>query len=448
MMQKKIFLILPLPVILVLLNLPFMFGGMVVGGNVTVEFIFMDAGIFALFSIVAFLRNRIARLYIFLALLSISLSFVFLISNEFRFTLFFAASSLIALRFFFMTKGRSDFSVGAVSFTVLAVLLLLSTSLRFLPINTISSSTGYVFSIYDNAAPAGVPFTYSFGLVFSLGDFSLTVSPITAILFPLIAYLTADNTFLIIGRYRSNGASSLAAIAVTAIACQCENTIGIISATVTSSVLSALPYFIFLSAGLLLLTNFYLRHPRRIRFPEINGIVILAVLIPILTTEFAIVYSGMIYDLAAFGFNSFLSLLSGFLLGLIFPFKRTVPLYSVFIAFAIQTVLFLPFPIAEALSSPLFFEIYTLSGMVSGLIVSLSFRNRERISRISLFEFVFSMETMIAALLLYLSLYSFPIFSGYSEIAVIDFSVFILVVSVPAMWLSNVYLLSVRAFGS
>ena len=54
----------------------------------------------------------------------------------------------------------------------------------------------------------------------------------------------------------------------------------------------------------------------------------------------------------------------------------------------------------------------------------------------------------MTAVFLYITLFSISIFTGFSEIAVIDFSVFILILSLPVMWFSNIYLLSVRTFGS
>ena len=324
---------------------------------------------------------------------------------------------------------------------------MLSTSLRFIHLGT-AQSTGDLYSIYSDASPAGVPFTYAYGLVLVLGPFSLTISPITAFLFPLVAYLTSANTFLIINTFRTRGVSSVTAIVVTAIACQCENTIGIVSGTVSSLALSVLPYFIFISVALLILTNVYLHRPRKMRVPEVNKLSMLLLFISILAVEFAIVYTGMIYNLAVFGFSSFLTLFSGFLLGQMLKINLRMPVYIVILPFVIQTVMFIPSLIRGALTSPTVFELYTIAGMTAGLLISLSFRNRTELSKITIFEFVFSMETMVAAVLLFLSIFSVSFFTGYSEIAVVDFSVFILIVSLPLMWFSNIYLLSARTFGS
>lgn len=447
-MQKKLLNALPLVAIYILWNAPFLLKGFTVQSGVLGEFILLEVGVLAFFTVAALYAGRLGRLYFALSLWSIIFGVTFGIVSEARFSPFFFVAFVIAIRFFLSNREKGDLSVGSASVALFFILLLLSTSLRFVHLNSVTPNSGYLFSIYDNTSHLGVPITYVYGLVFAIGQVSLTLSPITALLFPLIAYLTADNTFLIVRSFRSIGGSSITAAIVTAIACQCENTIGLISGTVSSLALSILPYFIFLAAGMLILTNFYLHRPRKLLVPRINRLSTLLFFILTLAVEFAIVYTGAIYNLAVFGFNSFLSLFSGFLLGQATGVKWRMPVHYVAFAFALQTVLFIPSLIRYALVSPPFFELYSVAGMAAGFIISLSFRNRDNLSRIGIFEFVFSMEAMIASVLLYLTLFSVSFFSGYSEIAVIDFSVFILLVSLPAMWFSNIYLLSVRAFGS
>ncbi len=447
-MSKKHLNALPLLPIYLLWNIPFLFSGFVVQRDILFELILMQVGVLAFFSLLAVYRRRIGRLYLLLSVASVAFALIFAISNEVRFSLLFFGTFAIAARYFLLTRQKNDLVVGSAASAILLLLLVLSTSLRFVHLNSILPGPGYVYSIYNDASTAGIPLTYAYGLVYVVGPFALTVSPITAFLFPLIAYLTADNTFMIIDAFKSNGVTSFSAIFVTAIACQCENTIGIISGTVSSLALSVLPYFIFMSVGLLILTNVYLHRPRKLRMPNVNKIVILVMLMSVLTVEFAIVYTGMIYNLGVFGFNSFLTLISGFLIGQMLRVRRSMSVYYVLFAFAIQSILFVPYLIRTALVSPTFFEVYSLAGLSAGFLISLSYRNRSVTSRIGIFEFVFAMESMIAGILLYLALFSVSFFSGYSELAVIDFSVFILVVSLPAMWFSNIYLLSARSFGS
>lgn len=447
-MRKIVLNALPLIPIFILWNIPLIFGGFVLQGNILWEFIFLELGALVFFSILAILSERVGRFYLIISVASLIMVMAFLIANIPRFSLFYAVSFVISIRYFLSNRSKGDVPVGSTSILILVILLILSTSLRFVHLTSVQPGSGYIFSIYDNSPPIGIPFTYAYGLVMVLGPISLTFSPITGFAFPLIAYLTSDNTFRIIDFSRSGGAISLSTVIVTSIACQCENTIGIISGTVSSFALSILPYFIFLSIVLLILTNLYLRHPIKLRLPRVSNISIVVLFISILSVEFTIVYSGMIYDLAVFGFNSFLTLFSGFLFGRILRIRRRLPIYFVLFAFSVQIILFFPSLIRYALVSPSFFEVYNLMGLLAGFLISLSFSNRNNLSRLTIFEFVFSMETMIAAVLLYLAIFSVSFFSGYSELAVIDFSVFILLISLPAMWFSNIFLLSTKAFGS
>ena len=114
--------------------------------------------------------------------------------------------------------------------------------------------------------------------------------------------------------------------------------------------------------------------------------------ISILAVEFAIIYTGMIYNLAVFGFTSFLTLFSGFLLGQTLKINWKMPVYIIILPFVIQMVMFAPSFIREALTSPSVFELYTIAGMIAGLLISLSFRNRNVLSKITIFEFVFSID--------------------------------------------------------
>ena len=446
-MKKSLLNALPLISIFLLWNAPFFFKGYVIQGAILLELLGLTISLFTFLSVSAIYFKRLGALYLILSLSSAIFAIVFGVAGSLRFVLFYLASFAIASRYFLSLRERGDLAVGSASVGLLLLLLALSTSLRFIHLGTLQS-TGYLYSIYNDASPAGVPFTYAYGLVFVLGPFSLTISPITAFLFPLVAYLTSANTFLIINTFRTRGVTSVTAIVVTSIACQCENTIGIVSGTVSSLALSILPYFIFISAALLMLTNIYLHRPRKMRIPEVNKLSMLLLFISILAVEFAIIYTGMIYNLAVFGFSSFLTLFSGFLLGQLLKINWRIPVYIVILPFVVQTVMFAPSFIREALTSPTVFELYTIAGMIAGLLISLSFRNRNVLSKITIFEFVFSMETMIAAVLLFLSIFSVSIFTGYSEIAVVDFSVFILIVSLPLMWFSNIYLLSARTFGA
>ncbi|MCL4333954.1 MAG: hypothetical protein M1290_00955 [Candidatus Thermoplasmatota archaeon] len=439
----------PFAITVLLWNVPFFLGGIVVEGNVLLEVIIGEAVIFSGILLVSHLRGRLGRLYLISSYISMAILVTLVETGLWRFALFSAVAFLISIRFFLTSRKRLDFSTGTLAFLIFMLILFLSTSLRIVHSSlTGTGATGYLFSIYNNSSPAGVPFTYAYGIVAGLRGVTLTLSPLTAVFFPLIAYLTADNTMLIVKGSATGRTVSATGAVVAALACQCENTIGILSGTVSSLALSILPFFIFLSAGLLIATNVYLHNPIKMKLPRIKTWVVVTAFLIILAIEFLIVSTGLVYDLALFGLVSFLSIISGFLLGMVIPLKRSIPVYSVIFAFAIQAVMFWPHLISAALVTPSVFEAYNISGLVAGIILSLSFRNRSAMTKVGLVELIFSMETMITAIFLYITLFSLSLFNGFTEIAVIDFSVFILLLSLPLMWFSNIYLLSVRAFGS
>jgi hypothetical protein len=446
---NELLLTLPYVSTVLLWNIPFFLRGVIVEQNVLLELVISETAIFGGLLLTAVLREKLGRLYLMTFYLSIGLMVVLIAEGLWRFAPFYVVSAAISIRFFLLKKGRSDLATATIAFSILMLLLILSTSLRFITfLEPNQTAQGYVFSIYSDSTPLGIPFTYAYGIVIGLKGATLTLSPLTAVFFPVIAYLTADNTVLIIRGYRSGSAFSVSSAVVVALACQCENTIGILSGTVSSLALSIIPYFIFLSAGLLLLTNLYLHNPVKLKLPKFRSWLIVLLFIATLGAEFAVVSTGRVYNLALFGFISFLSIISGFLLGFAIPIRKSLPTYSIIGAFAIQMVMFWPFLIREALIFPSVFEIYNFSGLAAGLILSLSFKNRRTVTKVGLIELIFSMETMVTAAFLYLTIFSVSIFSGFSELEVVDFSVFILAASLPIMWFSNIYLLSLRAFST
>lgn len=447
--RRRIIGVLPILFIIILWNIPLLIGNFYLQKSITLETILLEMASFSFFVILGLISGHLGRIYLFLGYLSLMVSFLFVFSGLLSLSLLYVASSLISLRFFSSWRGKGDITTITIAFTLLMILLLLTTSIRFLSSASVSSLyQGYMFSINDNSQLAGIPFTYYYGVVLSMPRAALTFSPIILFLFPMISYLTADNTVLIAKKFSSEGFTSVSGPVFTVIACQCENTIAVVSGTVSSFTLSVLPFFIFLSAGLLLGTNIYLHKPKRMHIPSFNKTYGLILLLLVMIAEFAIVYRGLINNLSYFGIYSFLSVGSGLLLGLSIPFSRKVSLIWVIFAFGVQIMLFIPFIIEAALTSVLFFELYNIAGFGAGIILSLSIKGRRRISRIGIVEFIFSMETMISALFLYLTLFSISIFSNYQGVAVLEFSVLILLLSIPIMWFSNIHLINVRMFYS
>ncbi|MEM0136227.1 MAG: hypothetical protein QXU18_13555, partial [Thermoplasmatales archaeon] len=214
-MEKRVVNLLPLIPIFLLLDSPFIFRGFIIQSNVLTEFVVLQIAVFLAFSALAYIANKMGRMYLILSLLSLALASIFTAAGSTRFIPLFFVSFIISIGFFMITRKRGDLAVGSITMIVLAILLVLSTSLRLVHSIYPQPGPGYLFSIYNDSPPVGVPFTYAYGLVFVVGQFSLTLSPATAFLFPLIAYLTADNTILVINSFRSNGVVSISAVVVT-----------------------------------------------------------------------------------------------------------------------------------------------------------------------------------------------------------------------------------------
>ncbi|MEM0141570.1 MAG: hypothetical protein QXN66_06025 [Thermoplasmatales archaeon] len=439
---KKTF---PIIIVFLLWNIPFFFKEVIFDRNAMVEFLSIEAVLFVFFTFISIKFDIHLRFLFLLSMLSVAASILVSISGFLYLAPFYLVSALVAMKPALHERKRDDIAVALVSSLIFLALLLISTSLRILPVNTVQHHI-FLFSIYNNAPAVGVPITYAFGLVISLGKVTLTVSPLILIVFPAVAYLASSNTFLII-RSPTPG-TSVASAAVTALACQCENTVGILSGTASYLAFAIVPYLVFFSVVMLVVTNLFLHKPRPL--PKLNfgvGLFLLLFLVS-MVAESALIFSGLVFNLWIFGLNSTLTLFSGFFLGQIVPFRHREPLPLIGIAFSLQLMLLIPFVIGKALVSPLYFEIYSLLGIVSGLLISLAMRNRRKISKIGIIELVFSMEAMLSVIFLYLSLNSVVFFPGYSQVAVLSFSLFLLFVSIPVMWFSNIFLLSARFFGT
>ncbi|MGC8645428.1 MAG: hypothetical protein ACP5UO_04070 [Thermoplasmata archaeon] len=440
-MKTKDFL--PLFVIVVLWNVPLMFPGVVLQKSSLIELLALESVFFSFIYMVSSRLRIFHRFLYILFLLSCAAAVLLIFSGEINEATFYFLAAIIAIRYSLAESSKEDFAISSTAFSILMLLLFLSTSLRILPTGR---EVLYIFSIYDNIPPAGVPITYAMGIVISIGRVTLTISPITSILFSLVAYLAAANTFLVIRTAPHN--SSMVSAAVTALACQCENTIGILSATASYLVLAVLPYISLFSVAMLIATNRFLHNPRHMRGFRFTPGSSLFLFLALMAVESFLTFSGLILNLWVFGLSSLVTIFSGFFLGQIIPFRRKAPLASLVAAFAIQILLLFPQPIVMALSSPIFFEMYATLGIISGLLISMAMRNRIQVARTGIIELVFSMEAMISVAFLYLSLNSIPLFPGFTDLAVLFFSLFLLLISVPVMWFSNIFLLSARAFGA
>ncbi|MEM0138782.1 MAG: hypothetical protein QW100_03545 [Thermoplasmatales archaeon] len=442
MFAKKFITVL---VTFLLWNVPLLLRSVIFDADALLELVVIEIALFLIFATVTERIGIFSRFILILSFLSLSLCVFAFISGMPYLAPFYLLAGIVGFRYGLSKGKRDDLIVSSLSFAILITLLFISSSLRIL-LHSGFQDHIFLFSIYNNAQPAGIPITYSFGIILSSGRVTLTISPMILVFFPAVAYLASANTILIV-RSTTPGTSIVPA-AVTALACQCENTVGILSGTASYLALAIVPYLVFLSVAMLLATNFFLHRPRKLPGINIGRGPFLFLFLASMIAESFLVFSGLVFNLWIFGLNSILTLFSGFFLGQVIPFRRREPASLIALAFLIQLSLLIPPVVGMALISPLYFEMYAFAGIISGLLISLALRNRGRVSRISIIELVFSMEAMLSVIFLYLSLNSVAFFPRYSQVAVLSFSLFLLLVSIPVMWFSNIFLLSARFFGT
>ncbi len=374
---------------------------------------------------------------------SVVASFLLGLSGQLGLSSIFMLAAVISVLPILLNFSRKEFESATFTFAFFVLLALLSTSLRFfVPSTSIGYYSGYVFSIYDNASPAGIPFTYYYGMVIGLRNASITFSPVILLTFPLVSFFAVKNTYLIlerIGRLNTTGSVN---VFVTSLACQCENTIGLISGTASSFAISILPSLLFISLFFLILTNVYLRArklpmlriERRLFFPlSFAGLVAFQTYLNL---------SGLLTELVFFGLLSFTSVILGIFIGLYLPFTGKAPRYLLLVAVLLQAASLIPFFIQKALDQTLYFEVYEIAGILSGFLFGYIIKNSVSFFRAGVIELVFSMEVMMTVFVLYLSIFHIGPFNFVPLNQIVEFAVAILLISLPMMWASNIYLLS------
>ncbi len=402
-------------------------------------FIIISAAVISL--IVMFYGSSIP--FVIISFLSGFSGILFLYFGPVNISTFFILASLISIGAAFRKRKMNEIFQGIIASSFIILLLFLSTSIRisnaFLSPGTFA---GYLFSIYDNASPIGIPWTYFDGIVVSIGRVTLTFSPLTATLFPIISYLTSNNTFMIIRKYRRifwNGGLSTT---LSILSCQCETTIGVVSGTASAYLLSFIPFLIVISLILLILTNLYLRDILKFSYLSLNrGVLFIIFILTILFEELIISY-GLIGNMMFFAALSFLSMLSGLLAGQIIPVKNRFVISGTLIAILMELVSFMPLLFKQIMLYIPYFELYTLSGFIGGIILAFSAKPLRPRLRDAVYELFFSMQVMMSAGLLYTSIY----FGGERFVInltdVVGFSFVMLVLALPIMWILNLKLLS------
>mgnify|MGYP001626175888 FL=1 len=341
-----------------------------------------------------------------------------------------------------MEFHKDELYVSSLTSIFFILLLFLSTSLRIYSVISITGNySGYLFSIYDNVNPAGVPWTYAWGLVLSVGRITLTVSPLTMVLFPSIAFLTSSNTLHIIRIYKETFVGGFLSSSLTALSCQCEATIGVVSGTVSAYLLSLLPFLIILSLIMLLITRIYIFKPFKFRLFIKTHNFLYPLFIIILILQSAIIFDGLIKYSYYFAIVSFLSISSGITAGLILPIKNKNILTGLFIGIILEIFSFTPLFVRLAVTNSFYFELYSVTGFIAGIIFSLTGKGIKPFLRNAIFELVFSMQAMMAIVALYITLFSGNNYYFMDINGTIEFSLTLIIMTLPLMWVSNLNLI-------
>lgn len=424
-----------------LLMFPFLTHQINMDPSILGEFVIIFISSTLFFSFIIAKINSVSIFYM-ISFISFFLGILVLFGGDSAISASLFLAGAISLYPAFMEFHKDELYVSSLTTIFFIVLLFLSTSLRIYPVFPVTGSySGYLFSIYDDVNPAGVPWTYTGGLVLSIGKIALTMSPITMILFPSIAFLTSSNTLHIIRIYKGGYIGGFLSSSLTALSCQCEATIGLISGTASAYLLSILPILIIISLIMLLITNIFILKPFKFRLFIKTHNLLYPLFIVILIFQSVIIFDGLVKYSYYFALLSFLSLSSGIIAGLILPIKNKMIYTGLFVGITLEIFSFAPLFVRLAVINSLYFELYNITGFIAGIIFSFTAKGIKPFLRTAIFELVFSMQAMMAIALLYISLYSGNnyYFTGLNE--TVEFSFTILVVTLPVMWISNLNLI-------
>lgn len=254
------------------------------------------------------------------------------------------------------------------------------------PVSLVSLKDVYIFP--------GEPFPFLFYLGMNIygSVLTLTISPLTLIVFSIVAALVAENYEGFITVLRGSGGSGLkpAIYGLTAaLSCQCEACISLLPAMVFIIVSTAMVPLILESVTLLILSNFFIRAYRKgvptLFFMKIaqwyraREILIAAFLVLIVTpVELLGLYFGwLLLPLFFFGI-SMLDTLSGYALAKValqFLAKRGsnfLPAVLIIAGMALSLTWYIPQMTSYALSSGIAFSVMAISGFIAGILLGIA----------------------------------------------------------------------------
>lgn len=331
--------------------------------------------------------------------------------------------------------------VGKIKYTAFSLLLLsimaLSGALR------VGDSSGMlIFSIYDDIPGKFVPLLFQYGIVLSMGSLIITVSPFYLTVVGFASYFATENTSLIISRFRKLNSSGILQIVPAIASCQCEATLGISAYTATIFSLLLTP-LIIISIIFLAITNLLLRGKFKIKMSNQNWeSIILMGLVAVM---------GMM-ALGSLSFNIgfyllFSSLLTGFFMIIILRYinyRISLGLFSVFLAIVFQGIALTPYILHKVTNDLFSFSFFLILTSISSIFMGLykgGWKNYDS----TVYEIYFSMWVMASLIILLFQ----ENFNLYNMNSLFTFLILLLIISLPAMWISNLYnLRSFRLIGN
>jgi hypothetical protein len=312
------------------------------------------------------------------------------------------------------------------------LLLILSGALR------LQNDNGfYVFSIYDDIPKQYVPIIFYNGIVISLGRIVLTVSLLSLIIMGAASFFAVENTILILRNYKITSLSGAVQIIPVLTSCQCESSIGLSAFVATIFSILTLP-LLFISLIFLIITNQILKGKIRMRNnmgSKFNEKLLIIMPLILLVSSLLIYLDVKLYLLTSMFFAGLMTIL------IIRAINKKINLgiKALLLGLVLQTIsfsLFLTF--INGFNIVNLILIIAFSNTSSVLIALYMGGNKKY--EFTVYELYFTMWTMVFLVLVFLSqVISYNIIGSILESALI-----ILLVSIPAMWISNIY--NLRAF--
>lgn len=312
-------------------------------------------------------------------------------------------------------------------FVIALAILIISGALR------IGTTDNFLaFSIYDDINPSYVPFLFTGGLVLVLGRIVLTISPLSLIVVGVVSFFASDNTYRIISKARTSGIAGFASLASTAIACQCENTIGFSAITITIASILAYP-LIILSAALLVLTNLYLRGHLSINNINSSGnrtyIYLMISVLALVIVDVASMSPLIIVIVSSF-ISGIILLYLPSILGLKWGLQYFSFIWGLLLQMLSFYILF-----SVSINNSMWLVMYEASSTSGSLLLGMSFHENPR-ARVIVREIFFSMWAMVSIISV---LYVSSTRTNYDPLLTVTTVLFFLLfASIPLMWYENV----------